>query len=287
MNFTELLSQKYIAKKLNTITKYPSIETYHTIKTRGTLGDELTNGESFKNQDVYITEKIDGTNSRILMYTDHNTDDYIIGDRNTFLTAKNDRVYNNLLSIVDTTLPIAKHIAAHKNHLDPETLYVFYGETYGHGIGANYKQYAINNEHYWRCFDILKIPKSTLDFLLMLPIETLASSRESDSNRFLPVPKFKKMVNELKLEPVYFLTEMNGSDIPISIVDTYKFLSKFSNSNVTLDSEAEGQSEGIVVRTEDRSIIKKLRFEEYKKTLLKIIKEAGKYQELKPELSKK
>ena len=44
-----------------------------------------------------------------------------------------------------------------------------------------------------------------------------------------------------------------------------EFLKFFENSKATIDSES-GRAEGIVVRTKDRSLIRKIRFEDYERT---------------------
>ena len=48
-------------RKLNSITKYPSILTYHNLGQRGSLVNSLVEDKHFdKHRSIYITEKIDG-----------------------------------------------------------------------------------------------------------------------------------------------------------------------------------------------------------------------------------
>ena len=47
-------------RKLNSITKYPSIPTYHKIGEKGVLEDEVV---SFGSDKIILTEKVDGTNT--------------------------------------------------------------------------------------------------------------------------------------------------------------------------------------------------------------------------------
>ena len=54
--------------------------------------------------------------------------------------------------------------------------------------------------------------------------------------------------------------------MPDTLRETYEWLKHFSKSNVVLDENGSGLSEGVVVRSEDRSYIKKIRFEDYEKT---------------------
>jgi ATP-dependent RNA circularization protein (DNA/RNA ligase family) len=52
--------------KINSVTKYPRIETYHKIGERGRLMDEVQ--VDFSDQKVILTEKVDGVNGRIIIY---------------------------------------------------------------------------------------------------------------------------------------------------------------------------------------------------------------------------
>ena len=51
--------------RLNSITKYPSIPTYHPMGDRG----ELRDGPLPFRGTVIATEKVDGTNSRVILLT--------------------------------------------------------------------------------------------------------------------------------------------------------------------------------------------------------------------------
>jgi len=70
-------------RKLNSLTRYPSIPTDHVMGEKGRLTDELS--EDFSGEPVYATEKVDGTNSRIVFTPDGS---YLIGSREEFLHAK-------------------------------------------------------------------------------------------------------------------------------------------------------------------------------------------------------
>ena len=57
----------------------------------------------------------------------------------------------------------------------------------------------------------------------------------------------------------------NGSNFAKTLGDTYNHLVQFSETHVGID--AHGKSEGIIVRNFDRSMIRKIRFEDYERTL--------------------
>ena len=73
--------------KLNSLTKYPSILTYHELGTKGGLKEGLVEGKSFAGQEVYITEKVDGTNGRVVFATNDKGEvvDYLLGSRENLL----------------------------------------------------------------------------------------------------------------------------------------------------------------------------------------------------------
>ena len=76
--------------KLNSMTKYPSIPTYHTLGDKGTLLEQTV---SFEGK-VVLTEKVDGTNSRIILLPDVN---FVLGSREELLFAKGDLIGNPAL----------------------------------------------------------------------------------------------------------------------------------------------------------------------------------------------
>ena len=71
---------------------------------------------------------------------------------------------------------------------------------------------------------------------------------------------------QLSLTPRLF--SIAAGELPRSIVEMSAFLQdKIPVSQSTLDREAGGHAEGIVLRTPSRSIIAKVRFEDYERTL--------------------
>lgn len=80
---------------VETATQYPSIETYHALGNRGRLTEEVATFHG----PVYLTEKVDGTNVRVI--TD-SSGDYLIGERLGLLYAKGDRVANPANGVVET-----------------------------------------------------------------------------------------------------------------------------------------------------------------------------------------
>ena len=84
-NLTEFLTNPIF----NSLTKYPSIQTFHKME-KGILKDELTFPAN-ESLEVYMTEKIDGSNIRFIIYNG----DYLIGSRKEWIYAKGDRLISN------------------------------------------------------------------------------------------------------------------------------------------------------------------------------------------------
>ena len=105
-------------KFLNILTKYPSIPTYHVRGDKGRLTEEV--GVDFSSEEkLNISEKIDGTNGRIIVssYARDLTLDYLIGSREEILYAKGDYVITNTLDIVKNLMPemILREIKKRRN----------------------------------------------------------------------------------------------------------------------------------------------------------------------------
>jgi hypothetical protein len=270
------LIERYGLNKLNTMTKYPSIYTYHTTAERGSLSTEHVDNKTFAScEKIYITEKIDGTNSRVVLITDAygQVADYIVGSREDFLYAKDDRIINPALGIVSTlqTYVIPKFAFCEtivgKNTLRPNHMYIFYGETYGGKINAA-KQYTNIQAYNFRAFDIVEMDIPSVKGILSMQIEDISSWREHGGLPFVSVTNFVNLCNILSLNRVPYIKEMNGSELPTNIKDVFSWLQNFEKSNATIEPEYTGlaKAEGVVVRTESRDLIRKIRFEDYEKT---------------------
>ncbi len=74
MSLLNKIIKNHGVEKLNTATKYPSILTYHNLGEKGSLVESHVEDKVFESFDeCYITEKIDGTNARIIFTEDDYT----------------------------------------------------------------------------------------------------------------------------------------------------------------------------------------------------------------------
>lgn len=253
--------------KLNSMTKYPSIPTFHDIN-QGILQENLTvDDESFPTGDteIYVTEKVDGTNSRIIL----SAGDYIIGSREELLCAKGDRFFNPSQEIVATIRSYAERLAP---EFFTDTLFVLFGESYGGNIGKNAKQYSSARNRGFRVFDVMTLSIQQTKCLMSSYRAAIASWRDGGGQKFMSIDDRNDFVRRLPvaMDSVPCIRKCKLRDIPTDIEGAYNWLCQFRNTNVALDQTGKGQAEGVVIRTSDRSFIRKLRFEDYEKTLRKM-----------------
>lgn len=241
---------------INTVTKYPSIPTYHALGEKGRLTESLQ--ATFDDDEViFVTEKIDGTNARIILTNDV----YLIGSREELLYAKGDLVGNPALGIVSALSECAESLL---NYHLPNMYYnfviVYYFEVFGGKVSANSKQYTGEQKVSFRCFDVADI---NLNPLTSMPIEKLAGWRETKDS----YQKFRKSVTP-HTDIVPYISTILGKDMPKTVRDTSDWLRNIiPTTNVLLDEKGGKRPEGVVIRNKDRSKIAKIRFEDYQRTL--------------------
>lgn len=239
---------------INSATKYPSINTYHVLGERGRLTDEVT---TFSGP-VHLTEKVDGTNARIVIDRDG---DYVIGEREGLLYARGDRVTNPSLGIVEALRDFVDHTDLAPSNGD---LRVYFLEVYGGKIGQAHKQYTSGGLFGFRLFDVAHIPSDVLAW----PREGIAAWRDSGGQSFATEDELLAIAAKANIPTVPRLATTEAGDLPVSISETYDWLgSLLPKTNVALDDGAKGNPEGIVLRSFDRSTIRKARFVDYKRTL--------------------
>lgn len=248
--------------ELNTATKYPSIETYHVLGDRGGLTEDVgTFAGAHPRETVYATEKIDGTNGRIVFLPGG---DYFIGSRENLLYARGDRVKSPTLSIVDTLLPVAESLVEDSYFMATASISVLYFEVYGGKIGAEAKQYSKTGFVSHRLFDHAYIGTAILDW----DREAISSWRDHGGQTFAEVAQLESFAKEYSLQTVPYVDATPSADLPTDVQGMSNYLlANFADSQARLDQESLGKSEGIVFRTADRGRIAKARFQDYARTL--------------------
>ena len=238
---------------LNSATKYPSIPTYHALGERGTLVEQAT---AFTG-DVLLTEKVDGTNSRIVVLPDG---DWFIGSREELLTARGDRVHNPALGIVEALRELAQGLKAE----DAGRIAVFYLETYGGRIGGQARQYSGEGRVGYRMFDLAYVDSDVLGW----DRARVSAWRESGGQGFADEGALRTAAADAGIELTPRLARIPAGALPTTLEQTHAWLREtLPGTLVGLDAAALGRAEGIVLRTADRAVIAKARFQDYERTL--------------------
>jgi hypothetical protein len=257
MNHTTL--KNIDLRKLDSATKYPSIPTLHEIGQKGRLTDNL---QVHFDGEVAVTEKIDGSNVRILVGDGW----YIIGSRKELLFFSGDFLYNKALNIVENVRPIAEK-------LKPTSfLTVYFGELYGGGIGKGWKQYTNNRNSFgFRFFDMIEFGDELLHYLDNNSVETIAANRDRGTQPFSRLGRLCGVTSQfgLRTTPRLGMTSLPKSRSHEEILHWLR--RALPNTQADLTTTAEGRSEGVVVRNPDRTKIAKIRFEDYERTIRKKI----------------
>lgn len=243
---------------LDSATKYPSIPTWHVIGERGMLGQATTTSFT-AGETVYITEKVDGTNSRVVIAPGGG--DYVTGTRDIFLHARGDRLPNQVpvnRVVVDALAEAAEALA--KQWQGSDALVVFC-EVYGAGIGRNWTDYAAAKDQVGvRMFDTATIDPEVLGW----DRERIALWRERGGQRFAPA--CLDLPVQVGLERVPDLAVVEGDMIPTGREAMEAWMRELLPGTQAGLGDGKGGAEGIVMRTADRSKIVKARFAEYAKT---------------------
>lgn len=252
----------YNLAALNTATKYPSIPTYHDLGPGGYLQES---GNPFKDHDgpVYVTEKIDGTNGRIIICGGGDGDWYI-GSREHILTASGDRVANPALRIVDALKPLAMTMA--DIAWAPGVLQVFYFEVYGDHNLPGWKVYGDGTRTDIRLFDhIVNLPES----ILAEDVETIARWRDQGGQPFANTLGLQTIADVIGVSTVPTLAMVpSGAFMSDTVDQMHEYMTSIAaRTKAAITPGQLTQPEGIVLRTADRSIIRKARYQSYDRTL--------------------
>ncbi|AUG76951.1 hypothetical protein CFP65_2093 [Kitasatospora sp. MMS16-BH015] len=239
---------------LNSATKYPSIPTHHELDPKN--GGLLENPTAFTGE-VVLTEKVDGTNGRIVLLPDG---DYFIGSREELLHARGDRVSNPALGIVAALRPLADRLKGRP----ADGILVYFLEVYGHRVGAAAKQYTAGGNVGHRLFDLARVPEEALGW----DRERIAQWRDGGGQYWSSEADLQRAAEAEGIEVTPRLGTVPAGQLPTGIEETHSWLNAMlPDTRVALDEGAGGRPEGIVLRTPDRSLISKARFQDYERTL--------------------
>jgi hypothetical protein len=255
-------------RKLNSVTKYPSIETYHKIGDRGVLTDEVQGGPPAG--PLLATEKIDGVNVRIILTNGTNGEsDWFIGSREELLTCRGDRVRpvgkGVEAMIVRDMLPTADRLS---RTLTTPGVFCVYGELYGDKDTPEWRRYGAGEQQF-RVFDMVNIQGNKLGIFDCEP-DVIGSWRQQGKQPFMDVPEMIEMCTFLDLVYVPPIQGLFSEALPTGVAEIHEWMNerlpKSLASLDTADSPKAHWPEGIVLRDPKRTWIRKLRFEQYNRT---------------------
>ncbi len=245
---------KHGKEKINTLTKYPSILTLHKLGEKGKLQNELTT--SIEGEKMYASEKIDGTNARIICYGN----EFLIGAREFILHYSKDLYFDNSQGIVEGLKYMNLNIP------QTDSLTVIFGEFYGGKTSANSKWYG-QDKNGFRVFDVAVYNDLSI---LELPLPDISRWRERETEsgiiygqNFLHLNNMHSQFPNFEFVPT---VEFELGDLSHKTI--LENLKKFiPTTKAVLSANASGKAEGVVLRNENRSKIVKVRFEDYERAL--------------------
>jgi hypothetical protein len=206
------------------------------------------------------TEKIDGTNARIIL----TAQGYFLGSREELLHFRGDVIHNPALGIVEGIRPTAERAMAALAPED-ETLLVLWGEFYGGKTTAAAREYAREGSVGYRLFDAARIDPAALEG--RSPAE-IATWREAGGQAFAADAELDELATAAEAGRVPALFRFTGEDFPTGMAGILALLEReLPQSSAVLDEGSGARPEGIVIRNAGRSAIFKLRFEDYRRSL--------------------
>lgn len=242
--------------KLDSMTKYPSIETYHGMGQNGMLlEDDVT---TFTGT-VVVTEKIDGVNARIIIMPEGN---YILGSRDTLLYGQGDLIENPAHGIVATL----KYIADRLSGPQRDNIKVVFGEVYGIGNGP-WGNYTSRKEvGGFRVFDVMTV-ENWLE-IMGWERDQIALWREHRGQQFYAEPGLVRFAQQTGLELTPRVCVELGDRLPTTLAGTLGWMKTIlPQSQAKLSPGGSGAPEGVVLRSWARSLVVKARFKDYESTL--------------------
>jgi hypothetical protein len=265
-----MLADQDVLRTLNSMTKYPSIETYHPLGDKGILQP----GAAFFSGSTVVTEKIDGTNFRIILLDDG----YFTGSREELLHYGTDVIFNPAQGIVEVVDSVADTMWGqwYEENTDREALTIVYGEVFGGKASKSSKQYTGEGTWDYRIFDVVHYEGDQHLEVASWPVDKISAWRESGGLPFYTWHHTQNFCNRFQLEMVPVFGYLDAIKLPRTIEDTYFWMVQngFDSSEALIDPLGKGEAEGVVIREAAGTLKRKLRFEDYTRSIKFYNKEA-------------
>lgn len=261
-------------RKINSMTKYPSIPTYHDLDPKnGMLLD--THIEFPTDESIHLFEKIDGVNTRIIVFPKPSwmkvlPHPFIVGSREDLLWYSGDLIPNSAHGIVAAVRETAEQVAKQ----DHDCLVVYYLETFGGSkLTRGSKNYTKTGKFSFRLFDVMAIPVEEVEEMLGWDITKFSGWRERGGQKFFDLYGLELQAKRVGLDIAPLAVEIKVEELDsLTLPEDHEGMLAFLNqllpeTHVALDEEAHKKAEGFVARTYEREIIAKIKFRDYESTL--------------------
>jgi hypothetical protein len=147
---------------------------------------------------------------------------------------------------------------------DDMWIHVYFVEVYGGNIGRHAGQYTGHQTTGHRLFDVALVPMEVLDW----STAKVASWRDGGGQKFVTESTLFRFAQAEKLPLAPRLGTVSAEKLPTTLEGMEEWLwAALPCTNVALDDDGGAKAEGIVLRTQDRSVIAKARFADYARTL--------------------
>lgn len=258
-------------ERFNSITKYPSIQTYHELGPKGQSTPNVS-ADFVEPDELIVTEKIDGTNCRIILncgleydgQTGCGSPRWFLGSRNELLTAAGDMVPNPKQGIVDELWMYAEALWTKKRNT--QVVVVVYGELYGGRIQKAAIDYTGTRKVGFRVFDVMMLTADDIRHYEKVDPAEFGLGRDAGKTRmhFLSERELLEFCEDYGFDPtprlnLGFPTNQSPADTVLWLRENVQY------TRAALDDEARGRTEGIVVRTPDSQVLRKVRLENYRR----------------------
>lgn len=252
MSALDELVQRCGFEKIEALTQYPKILSYHKIDHGHVLNqlNELPNNyQPLPTQpeklDIVVQEKVEGQLSKIIIFDN----DFFIGS-DSIIYAKNDRISSSPI-IAPVLSTLSNFFNMNRGSL--ERLFVLYGQTYGEGLYHS-ERYTKSTQRNFCVFDAFSISaENVINICLNNTAEDITDWVNNLQQSFFSLKTLTRFCGTFRIPQVPILYNGTLDTIPQNKNDTLKWLLQYTETKLLLDNQSvhELQKE---VKEEDNKI---------------------------------
>lgn len=290
MSLLDELVTKYNFDKINALTRYPSILDYHQIEDEKATNKLATRDyqpipPQPEKMPIVIKELVDGDVIRIISIDN----DFFIGDNTDMIHARGDRIISN-----PRIVPMYKALNSFfgANMTNNERLMVLIAVCYGGELSPIYKSNEIKcvllEGYTLKLNDVISLCRDN-------EIEAIQKWVDTLHQPFWSIKTLTRFCTACNLEPLPILKETTLNSIPTEITDMKELINQYKYSSLFTETEVKTKenkkldtktptiniddiekdddieflfnnkipSKGIVIRSLDRTYIRKVNFKHY------------------------